>query len=194
MQELNLNVFEMINATSDTALWLIDWGRFLSWWPQLFAVSGLLILILRKNNDIADGILPVLATVGVSIGLNHMIAWVYPLVSPDDINVGYSWMRGVSLGQWMGPYPVFLYTLTLSCLIWFRNYLFCGGLFCLSIANAWGVILVGNYFPSQILLGMVIGTCGSLLVVLCVQGQRKLRYYATTSQKNLSRENLSTMS
>ena len=186
MQELNLSVFEMINATSDTALWLIDWGRFLSWWPQLIAVCGLLIFILGKNDDVAGGILPVLATIGVATGLNHTLAWAYPLVSPVDIHMGYSWMRGASLGQWMGPYPIFLSTLTLSCMIWFRNYLFCGCLCCLVIANAWGVVLVGNYFPSQFLLGMVIGASGTLLVVLCVHGQRKLRDYVTSSENTFS--------
>ncbi|WP_085909365.1 hypothetical protein [Kiloniella majae] len=186
MQELNLDLFTMINATSDTALWLIDWGRFLSWWPQLIAVSGLLILILRKNDDILGGILPVLATVGVAICLNHLVAWIYPLITPNDINVGYSWMRGASLGQWMGAYPIFLSTLTLGCIIWFRNYVVSSCLLGFSAANAWGVILVGNYFPSQILLGMVIGAASALVVVLFVLGQKKLRYYSTSSQKNLS--------
>ncbi|WP_120497087.1 hypothetical protein [Kiloniella sp. EL199] len=185
MQDLNLDIFTMINATSDAALWLIDWGRFLSWWPQLIAVSGLLILVLSKNDDIIEGILPVISTIVVATGINHLVAWAYPLVTPGDISVGYSWMRGTSLGQWMGPYPIFLFTLILACMIWFRRFVFCSTLFCLGIANAWGTILVGNYFPFQILMGMVIGVFSSLLVVLFVRGQKRLRYYFTSNQENL---------
>ncbi|WP_156176844.1 hypothetical protein [Kiloniella spongiae] len=158
----------------------------MSWWPQLIAVSGLFILILRKNENIVNGILPVLVTVGMAIGLDHLVAWIYPLVTPGDISVGYSWMRGASLGQWMGPYPIFLSTLTLACMIWFRSYLFCCSLFCLSIVNAWGVILVGKYFPSQILLGMIIGAVSALSVILFGWGQKKVRYYLMSSQENLS--------
>ncbi|WP_299380816.1 hypothetical protein [uncultured Kiloniella sp.] len=186
VQNLNLDLFTMINATSNTALWLIDWGRFLSWWPQLIAVCGLLILILRKKDDLADGILPVIATIGIATVLNHLVAWIYPLVTPSDISIGFSWMHGASLGRWMGPYPIFLLTLTFACIVWFRSYLFSISLFVLGMANAWGVVFVGNYFPSQILLGMFIGVFSTLVIFLFVRGQRKLRYYIFSSQGKLS--------
>jgi len=168
MLELNLKLFMLINATSDTALWLFDWGRFLTWWPQLFAVVGVPILLLRKNSYGLEWIALISAAVFTAIGLNHLMSWAYPTVLPISLDIGQLWMKGASFGNWMGDYPVFLPTFSIACVIWNKGSLFTGWTLLLTLANAWALLFVGFYFPSQILLSVIIGLA-AVGSVVCIQ-------------------------
>ncbi|MFD2206157.1 hypothetical protein [Kiloniella antarctica] len=170
MHEFDLYLFSLINATSDTALWLLDWGRFLTWWPQIFAIVSLSFLLLRKNQYGLGWCVKVCATVLLAIGLNQLMSWVLPFVTPLSLGAGHHWMRGAAQNHWGGNYPILLFTVSFVCFFWNQRSYFTGWIFFLALANAWGVIFIGNYFPLQILIALGIGLVASGLVVFIFRG------------------------
>ncbi|MEH6630997.1 MAG: hypothetical protein V7776_09230 [Halopseudomonas aestusnigri] len=191
MQELNLYLFGLANATSDTALWLLDWGRFLTWWPQIFAILSVCFLLLCKNEYGLGWFVKICTSVLFAIGLNQFLSWIYPLITPEGLGVGQQWMRGVGYGKWVGSYPILLFTLSFSCFFWNQKNLFTGWIFSLAIANAWGVLFIGNCFPLQLLMGIGIGLVASGVVVFISRGQA--HYHDSKDQTKNGRNNVETV-
>ncbi|WP_419905486.1 hypothetical protein [Kiloniella sp.] len=157
MQELDLKLFIWINATSDTALWMIDWGRFFTWWPQLFVFGGLLTLLIRRRHYGLEWFYRMSAAVLLAICFNHVVSWIHPAALPVSMDIGQLWMKGASFASWMGDYPVFLPTIFFACFMWNKGYLFTGWVALLTLANIWGLVLIGWYFPLQIMAGIMVG-------------------------------------
>ena len=175
MQELNVQLFTLINATSDTALWLVDWGRFFAWWPQLLLLVGLVILFLRKNAYGLEWLFQICVAVILTIGFNHFVSWVLPVSIPAVSDVGQLWMKGASLGSWLGDYPVFLSAVAFACLVWNRAHFFTSWVFALVLVNGWAVILIGCYFPSQVLVGTFLSMVSVGAIVVFQWGLSNLK-------------------
>ncbi len=161
LENLNLSLFSLINATPDSAPWMISLAIFIA--KDLITVVPLLAAVLLvvgaysttatgdKNRYRAGGQPVCVWTMG------HL----FPHDRPFVENIGYNFLHHAADDSFPSDHGTVIFTFALAFLCWHR--LWSGSLLMvLAVVIAWSRVYLGVHWPLDMLGGLLAGMIGCL--------------------------------
>lgn len=176
MWNLNIYLFELINATPDTPNLFISLARLFSEAPQfiMLGLFGIAFLLRPKETFI-----PLSATgVGVILAMtvNYLIGQAIPVERPFVQGIGYQWLSHSADPSFPSDHVTFLFATVAGCLFFKELRSLALPAISLVLLNAWARIFVGIHFPADILGALAVGiSTGAFAKILSVYFEEYLQ-------------------
>jgi len=162
MEELNRTLFLWINATPQSAAWLLELATFIA--KDLIAIVPLLIVALWLWGP-HSGIRELVLKTGIALLCALAISWcvgqLFPHPRPFAIGFGHQYLSHAPDASWPSDHGTTIFTFALAFIFWHRVW---SGLLLLGIGSAiaWSRVYLGVHWPMDMLGGLLVGIPGCL--------------------------------
>ena len=162
MEELNRTLFLWINATPDSAAWLLKLATFIA--KDLIAIVPMLIVALWLWGP-HSGIRELALKTGIALLYALAISWcigqLFPHPRPFAIGFGHQFLSHAPDDSYPSDHGTTIFTFALAFIFWHRVW---SGVLMLAIgvAIAWSRVYLGVHWPMDMLGGLLVGMLGCL--------------------------------
>ena len=181
LENLNYQLFYLINATPASPEWTIDFATFLA--KDLISIVPALAAILwlwgprSQVKAQRQLVIKVAMALGVSVLVSYILGHAFPHDRPFVDHVGYTFLHHAPDDSFPSDHGTVIFTFALAFLFWHRVW---SGvvLMGIAIAIAWSRVYLGVHWPLDMLGGLLTGMCGCLAAGLLWQagGQPLYQY------------------
>ena len=165
LENLNYQLFYLINATPASPEWMIDLATFLA--KDLISIVPVLAAILwlwgprSQVNAQRQLVIKVAMTLGVSVLVSYVLGLAFPHDRPFVEHVGYTFLHHAPDDSFPSDHGTVIFAFALAFLFWHR--LWSGALLmAIAAAIAWSRVYLGVHWPLDMVGGLLAGMCGCL--------------------------------
>ncbi|EEW7626653.1 undecaprenyl-diphosphate phosphatase [Escherichia coli] len=161
LENLNLSLFSLINATPDSAPWMISLAIFIA--KDLITVVPLLAAVLWLWGLTAQRqlVIKIAIALAVSLFVSWTMGHLFPHDRPFVENIGYNFLHHAADDSFPSDHGTVIFTFALAFLCWHR--LWSGSLLMvLAVVIAWSRVYLGVHWPLDMLGGLLAGMIGCL--------------------------------
>ena len=165
LENLNYQLFYLINATPASPEWTIDFATFLA--KDLISIVPALAAILWLGGPRSQVkaqrqlVITVAMALGVSVLLSYILGHAFPHDRPFVDHVGYTFLHHAPDDSFPSDHGTVIFTFALAFLFWHR--LWSGALLmAIAAAIAWSRVYLGVHWPLDMVGGLLAGMCGCL--------------------------------
>jgi undecaprenyl-diphosphatase len=169
LEELNRSWFLLINATPDSAGWMLDSAQYIA--RDLILVMPALVVILwlwgRKHEVSAQRqmVLKTAIALVASLAISWCMGHLFPHARPFAIGLGYNFLYHAPDNSFPSDHGTTSFTFALAFLFWHR--LWSGALLMVAaIAIAWSRVYLGVHWPMDMIGALFTSLCGCLIAQL----------------------------
>ncbi|MCK6906591.1 undecaprenyl-diphosphate phosphatase [Enterobacter roggenkampii] len=163
LENLNYQLFYLINATPASPEWTIDFATFLA--KDLISIVPALAAILwlwgprSQVKAHRQLVIKVAMALGVSVLVSFALGHVFPHPRPFVAHVGYTFLHHAPDDSFPSDHGTVIFTFALAFLFWHR--LWSGAvLMVAALAIAWSRIYLGVHWPLDMVGGFLVGLIG----------------------------------
>lgn len=182
LENLNYSLFYLINATPDSASWMISLAIFIA--KDLISIVPLLAVVLwlwgPREQVYAQRQL--IIKVAIALVVSLLVSWIMGHLFPHDRpfadHIGYNFLQHAADDSYPSDHGTVIFTFALAFLLWHR--LWSGMvLMVLGVAIAWSRVYLGVHWPLDMLGGFLAGMIG------CLSAQMIWRKFGATLYRYL---------
>jgi undecaprenyl-diphosphatase len=173
--EFDLVWFQRINASADSAQWIVHSALFISKGLPLVVAAALAVGLCRRPTRATAA--SVLVAMAVTWGIVHLFHALVPLSRPAALNLGTQW---IDQGNRPGfPSMHVSVAFAMASALWFRHSRWAVAALLLGVAMAWSRVCIGVHFPRDVLAAALVGTLAAGFSVPLLQQLKALALGAT---------------
>ena len=177
LENLNLSLFSLINATPDSAPWMISLAIFIA--KDLITVMvPLLAVVLWLWGLTAQRqlVIKIAIALAVSLFVSWTMGHLFPHDRPFVENIGYNFLHHAADDSFPSDHGTVIFTFALAFLCWHR--LWSGSLLMvLAVVIAWSRVYLGVHWPLDMLGGLLAGMIGCRRGQVCNRGIASVLHY-----------------
>ena len=165
LENLNYQLFYLINATPASPEWMIDFATFLA--KDLISIVPVLAAVLwlwgprSQVKAQRQLVIKVAMALGVSVLVSYILGHAFPHDRPFVDHVGYTFLHHAPDDSFPSDHGTVIFTFALAFLCWHR--LWSGSLLMvLAVVIAWSRVYLGVHWPLDMLGGLLAGMIGCL--------------------------------
>ena len=173
--DFDLAWFQRINASADSAQWIVHSALFISKGLPLVVAAALAVgLCRRSTRSTAASVLVAMALTWCIVHLFHALV---PLPRPAALNLGTQW---IDQGNRPGfPSMHVSVAFAMASALWFRHSRWAVAALLLGVAMAWSRVCIGVHFPRDVLAAALVGALAAGFSVPLLQQLKALAVGAT---------------
>lgn len=160
MEQLNDQLFLIINAGSNAPAPVVDIAVFIANWLVPLTVLLFVVLWVRKDEKSRGTLLSATLVMLLGLGVNQLIGMVYFHPRPFMLGLGHQYLPHPADNSFPSDHATFMWSLGFALLVLGGLRTWALGLIAGGLAVAWARVYVGVHFPFDM--------AGSLLVSLAV--------------------------
>ncbi|MTH47641.1 undecaprenyl-diphosphate phosphatase [Intestinirhabdus alba] len=172
LENLNYSLFSLINATPDSASWMITLATFIA--KDLINIVPLLAVALwlwgprGQVSAQRQLVIKIAIALVVSLGVSWLMGNLFPHDRPFASHIGYNFLHHAADDSFPSDHGTVIFTFALAFLCWHR--LWSGTLLMvLATAIAWSRVYLGVHWPLDMLGGLLAGAIGCLSALMIWQ-------------------------
>lgn len=184
LENINTSLFSLINATPDSAQWIIDLAIFIA--KDLITIVPLLAIILwlwgPRERVCAQRqlIIKMAIALVVSLAVSWVMGHLFPHDRPFVDHIGYNFLHHAADDSFPSDHGTVIFTVALAFLFWHR--IWSGAvLMVLAVTIAWSRVYLGVHWPLDMVGGLLVAMIG------CLSAQMVWQKYGASLYRSLQR-------
>lgn len=161
MHELDVSLFEWINASIQSPLWLLQGAAFYSEHFPTLAIASMLLCLVFGTPALRRGIAWCLLAMLVAWCWTRLIRWGFPLERPYDMGLGVKWVEHSGRARFPSMHATVSFAFAAGICLWcaLGRYAKFWKILAWSVAvlMGWSRIYIGVHLPFDVLGGLVVG-------------------------------------
>lgn len=168
MHSIDVSLFEWINASIHSPLWLIHSAAFYSEHFPTLAISGMLLCLVFGSSTLRRGMVLCLLSMLVAWCLTRLIRWGIPLERPYEMGIGTLWIEHGGRARLPSLHATVSFAFACGITLWCalgpyaRFWKFWA--WAVAALMGWSRIYIGVHLPFDVLSGLLVGAASVYMV------------------------------
>lgn len=182
LENINTSLFSLINATPDSAQWIIDLAIFIA--KDLISIVPLLAVVLwlwgprEQVSTQRQLIIKMAIALVVSLAVSWVMGHLFPHDRPFVDHIGYNFLHHAADDSFPSDHGTVIFTVALAFLFWHR--IWSGAvLMVLAVTIAWSRVYLGVHWPLDMVGGLLVAMIG------CLSAQMVWQKYGASIYRSL---------
>lgn len=182
LENINTSLFSLINATPDSAQWIIELAIFIA--KDLISIVPLLAMILwlwgPRERVCAQRqlIIKMAIALVISLAVSWVMGHLFPHDRPFVDHIGYNFLHHAADDSFPSDHGTVIFTVALAFLFWHR--IWSGAvLMVLAVTIAWSRVYLGVHWPLDMVGGLLVAMIG------CLSAQMVWQKYGASIYRSL---------